>query len=27
VLGFTPGVGFRDGAERTARWYERIGAL
>ncbi|HEX8375298.1 MAG TPA: NAD-dependent epimerase/dehydratase family protein [Geminicoccaceae bacterium] len=27
VLGFAPEVGFREGAERTARWYERIGEL
>ncbi|HEX8374494.1 MAG TPA: NAD-dependent epimerase/dehydratase family protein [Geminicoccaceae bacterium] len=27
VLGFTPRVGFREGAERTARWYEQVGEL
>lgn len=27
VLGFEPAVGFREGAARTARWYEAIGAL
>ena len=26
-LGYAPQIGFRDGAERTARWYESIGAL
>lgn len=27
VLDFSPAVAFREGAERTARWYERIGEL
>ncbi|MEK0085041.1 NAD-dependent epimerase/dehydratase family protein [Benzoatithermus flavus] len=27
VLGFEPRVGFREGAARTARWYEAIGEL
>jgi nucleoside-diphosphate-sugar epimerase len=27
VLGFAPAVGFREGAERAARWYERVGEL
>jgi dihydroflavonol-4-reductase len=27
LLGFEPRVGFREGAERTARWYERAGLL
>jgi nucleoside-diphosphate-sugar epimerase len=27
LLGFEPQVGFREGAERTARWYEQAGEL